>query len=119
MRMGRGAGRMTIWCWRVGGGEKGRHFRRLKRRQRRRRETPSAGTRYRLYISFYKWARSAVQRIFAVVCFGKLAWHPLLSPDLSSGALRAPQEMVVPLLEVSIDCIFSSFGGRVIAIVND
>src|SRR5215468_915670 len=52
-------------------------------------------------------------------CFAKLAWHSLLSPDLSSGALRAPQEMVVPLLEVSIDCIFSSFCGRVIAIVDD
>ena len=37
-------------------------------------------------------ARSAVQRIFAVVCFGKLAWHPFLSPDLSSGALRALEE---------------------------
>src|ERR1700693_759581 len=90
---------------------------------------------YRLYLERYvsipqltKWLVtsiifaepvSAIQRIFAVVCFGELARDPLMPPDLSSGALRAPDKKVVPLFEVSINCILRSFCGRVIAVVND
>src|SRR6266545_3615943 len=44
---------------------------------------------------------------------------PAPAPDLSSSPLRALDKVVVPLLEVSIDCILSSFCGRVIAVVND
>src|ERR1039457_1217907 len=62
---------------------------------------------------------SAIQRIFAVICFGKLTRYPLMTPDLSPGALRATDKKVVPLFEVSIDCILRSFCGRVIAVVND
>ena len=42
-----------------------------------------------------------------------------MPPDLVSGALRTPDKKLVPLFEVSIDCIFSSVCRRVIAIVND
>jgi hypothetical protein len=42
-----------------------------------------------------------------------------MPPDLSSGALRAPDKKGVPLFEVSINCILRSSCGRVIAVVND
>jgi hypothetical protein len=63
---------------------------------------------YRLYLERYvsipqltKWLVtsiifaepvSAIQRIFAVVCFGELARDPLMPPDLSSGASGTGQK---------------------------
>jgi hypothetical protein len=42
-----------------------------------------------------------------------------MSPDLVSGALRTPDKKLVPLFEVSIDCILRSLCGWIIAVVND
>jgi hypothetical protein len=42
-----------------------------------------------------------------------------MTPDLSSGALRAPDKKGVPLFEVLINCILRSFCGRVIAVMDD
>jgi len=71
-------------------------------------ETPIGGTQYRLCIAS-RCGESAIQRIFAVVCFGERACHPLFSPDFSSGAFRVLDKKFVPLLEVSINRILCSF----------
>ena len=62
---------------------------------------------------------AATQRIFAVDRFRELARYALIPPDLSSSALRAPDEVIVPRLGVSIDCILRIIRGRVVAVVND
>ena len=62
---------------------------------------------------------SAIQRIFAVVRFGELAWHRLMPPDLVSSSLRTPDKKLVPLFEVAIDCVLRRMCGWIIAVVND
>jgi hypothetical protein len=74
---------------------------------------------FRILSAVIAIVESAIERIFAVVGFGELARYPLMPPDLSPGTLRAPNKKLVPLSEVSIDCLFRSICGRVVTVVND
>jgi hypothetical protein len=60
-----------------------------------------------------------IQRVFAVLAFGKLGWHPLLAPGFLPSPSWVLGKVLISVIQISIDGVPGFLYAGVIAVLND